>query len=171
MQSKFTKPPVIKILQWIHVSTLIIGVGVIFLLHLYPENILDFLRLPAFLKDINPFLGFGWPASLHVYQVILVFFLVVSLIDALGLLFYESRPWRIFSDLSSFLGFLIIWPASVFFIFTLVSTEGLKPQSIHTALVYFGFTFFIFILDLVTWFVDEQAIFVRKLVKIPMFRK
>ena len=166
MRTQFGKPKIFSVLQLLHVSTVVAAIIIIFLLHLHPSNLLDVLRFPAFLKDINPLLGFAWPASLHVYQFTLVFFLAVSLIDALGLVFYQSRTWRLFSDISSFLGFLIIWPVSLFFIFTLASAETLESQSIQTALVYFGLTFFLFILDLVTWFIDEQALLVRRLAKL-----
>lgn len=160
------KPIPIKILQWLHLTIVGIAVSVISLLHFYPVNFLDFLRVPLFLKEINSLLGFGWSASLHVYQIILVFFLFITLVDGLGLLFYHSKIWRLISDLSSFLGFLIIWPAGLFFIFVLASAETLKSQSVQTALFYFLISLFLFILDLITWFVDEKAILVRKLTRI-----
>jgi len=161
-----TKPVPVKILQWLHLIIFVTAVGIIFVLHYYPEDFLDFLRVPLFLRDINSMLGSSWPVSLHIYQIILIFFLLLTLIDSLGLLFYHSKSWRIISDLSSFLGFLIIWPVALFFVFTLVSSDNLDLQNIKTALVYFIFSFSLFILDLVTWFVDEQSFLARGLIKI-----
>lgn len=152
------KPAIVKFLQWAHLAIVITSIITISLLHYYTENFLDFLRLPTFLKDIDLFLGSGWPASLHVYQAILLFFIFVSLVDALGLFFYSSRVWRLISDASSFLGFLIILPVCVFFILTLASLDNLSLQSIQTILVYFAISLVIFILDLVTWFVEDRSL-------------
>ena len=156
------KPKVVTILQWVHLGIFLISIIVIFLLHYYPYQFFDFLRLPTFLKDIDIFLGFGWPASLHVYQAVLIFFIFVAFVDSLGLLFYSHRFWRLISDLFSFLGFLIILPVSFFFIFTLAAAEGIGQYSIKTAIVYFVISFLIFVLDFVTWFVDERSFLKRK---------
>ena len=152
------KPEIVRILQFVHLAIFTLAIFVIFLLHLYTQNFLDFLRIPIFLKSINPLLGFGWPASLHVYQTILVFSLFLIFVDAAGLFFYRSRIWRIISDVSSFLGLLVIWPVALFFIFTLASAEKLEAQNIQTITVYFLLSLFLVILDLVTWFVDEQSL-------------
>jgi|SRR3989344_4490563 len=155
---------IIRVLQWIHLSIFLLVVGTITLLHLITKDFFDFLRLPQFLRTLNPLLGFGWPVSLHVYQAILVFFLLITLTDGLGLLFYRSKTWRLISDVSSFLGFLIIWPTALFFLFSLASSETLRVIDIQTAILFFIFAFLLFLLDLVTWFVDEQS-FLGKRIK------
>lgn len=151
----------LKILQFIHLLIFVSGILIVLILHLITFNFWDFLRLPQLLKDLNPLFGFGWPASLHVYQSILVFAMIVSLINGLGLVFYKLKQWRAISDLSSFLGVLIIWPVSLLLLFTLASAENLDLANIKTIFIYFGFTFLIAVLDLVTWFVDEQS-FVKR---------
>ena len=165
MRSDIAKPKIVIILQWIHLFVFIAVVGIISLLYYYPENLLDFLRLPLFLREIDLLIGQDWPASLHVYQIVLIFSLILVFIDALGLLFYRSKLWRMVSDVSSFLGFLIIWPVALFFIFTLSSFNNISLQNIHTALIYFFFSFLLFVLDLITWFVDEQSFLVKKLAR------
>ena len=136
-----TKTKVFKILQLIHLAIFIIGVSVVTLLHIYTKEFWDFLRIPIFLKSINEFLGHGWPASLHVYQSILLVSLFLALINGLGVFLYRSKLWRYVSDISSFLGFLIIWPVTLFFAFTLVSVENLSAININTILAYFAFSF------------------------------
>jgi len=122
------------------------------------------MRLPRLIGDLNPLFGFGWPASLHVYQSILIFAILVAFINCLGLILYNSNLWRKISDISSFLGVLIIWPTSLFLLFALASAENLNTQNIQTIFIFFGLTFLIAILDLITWFVDEQS-FVKKIRK------
>src|SRR4030042_2874693 len=134
----------ITVLQWIHLSVFLFVAGTITLLHIITKDFLDFLRLPQFLKTLNPLLGFGWPVALNVYDVILVFFLLVTFIDALGLLYYSNKTWKFLSDISSFLGFLVIWPTALFFLFSLASSETLKVIDVQTATVFFIFAFLLF---------------------------
>ena len=154
--------PKIRILQFAHLVIFLVGILVVSALHIRTSNFWDFLRLPKLISDLNPLFGFGWPASLHVYQSIMVFAIIVALINGSGLIFYSSKIWRFLSDMSSFIGFLIIWPVSLFLLFTLASAENLDLQNIQTITVYFGFTFLIAVLDLITWFTDEQG-FVKRL--------
>lgn len=152
---------VTKYLQIAHCCIFLTGIGVVTALHIKTADFWDFLRLPQLISDLNPLFGFGWPASLHVYQSILVFAIIVALINTTGLIFYNSKIWRFLSDLLSFVGFLFIWPVSLFLLFTLASAENLDMQNIQTIIVYFGFTFAIAVLDLITWFVDEKSFWMR----------
>ena len=152
------KPKIVTILQTIHLVVFVASAGTIFLLHIFTKNFLDFLRMPAYVKAIDPWASIDWPGSLHFYHVILVFIFFLTLINALGLIYYSSRTWRIVSDLSSFLSFLIVLPASLFFIYTIASSGQLSAVNIQAGLFFFAITFFVFILDLVTWYVDEQSL-------------
>ena len=154
---KYQKPRIVYVLQIIHFATFVLAVTIIFLLHIFTQNFLDFLRMPAYVKAIDPWAASDWPGSVHFYHVVLLFFVTLTLINALGLFFYSSRLWRIISDISSFLGFFIIWPASLFFIYTLASSGPLSGEVIKSALFFFTVTFSLFVLDLVTWYVDEQS--------------
>ena len=156
--------PKIRFLQFAHLVIFLVGILVVSALHIKTANFWDFLRLPKLISDLDPLFGFGWPASLHVYQSILTFAIIVALINGSGLIFYSSKLWRFLSDLSSFIGFMFIWPVSLFLLFTLASAENLDLQNIQTITFYFGFTFLIAVLDLVTWFIDEQG-FVKRLSK------
>lgn len=151
----------IRLLQVIHLLIFIAGVSTVTILHIKIQNFWDFLRLPQLISDLNPLFGFGYPAPLHIYQSILIFALIVAFVNSLGLVFYKSKLWRFTSDLSSFLGVLIIWPVSLFLLFTLASAENLSTNNIQTIAVYFSFTFTIAILDLVTWFADEESFLKR----------
>lgn len=153
--------PKTRYLQFIHVTIFSIGTLAVIILHIKTSNFWDILRLPQLISDLNPLFGFGYPASLHIYQSILVFALIIALVNSLGLVFYKSKLWRFTSDISSFLGVLIIWPVSLFLLFTLASAENLSAKNIQTIAVYFTFTFTIAILDLVTWFVDEESFMKR----------
>lgn len=152
------KPQIVTVLQIAHLCVFLIGVFIVVILHIYTQNFWDFLRLPTFLKSIDDFLNQAYPASLHIYQSILIFSMIITFIDALGLFFYKSKSWKIASDLTSFLGLLIIWPVALFFIFTIATAKNMSTLTIQTIYTYFGLSMLIFILDLVTWFVDEQAL-------------
>lgn len=156
------KPKIVSFLQYVNLIFFFTAISTITLLHVYTNNFLDFLRLPRLIYSMNPLLGHGWPASLHVYQFVLVLSIILVFIDSLGLFFYSSKTWRFISDFTSFLGFLIIWPASLFFIFTIASAENLRAIDVQTSLVYFAITFSLFLLDIITWFVDEQSYFQKR---------
>lgn len=153
-----TRSKILKFLQFIHLIVFLSGSIIITLLHIYTKDFWDFLRIPNLLKEINTFLGHGWPASLHVYQAILLLSLFLALINALGLFLYKLKLWRYVSDISSFIGFLIIWPVTLFLAFTLVSVENLSDKNIQTILTYFVFSFLIFLLDLITWYFDDNSL-------------
>ncbi len=148
----------LRLLQLTHLTILIIGILVITILHIFTQNFWDFLRIPVFLRSIDEFLGQGWPISLSVYHAVLVTSLLVALINAAGLIFYKNKVWRIATDIVTFVGFLIIWPICLFFALILATAQNLSEQNVHTILVYFLFTLSIFILDLVTWYFDDQSL-------------
>lgn len=152
------KPKIVSALQYVNLIFFFAAISTITLLHVNTDNFLDILRLPRLIHTINPLVGHGWPASLHVYQFVMVFSIILIFINSLGLFYYSSKIWRFATDISSFLGFLIIWPTALFFVFTIASAENLKVIDFQTAIVYFGVTFSIFILDLITWFIDDQSL-------------
>lgn len=152
------KQKTLLILQILHLSAFLTGSIAIILLHIYTRNFLDFLRLPKFLREINALLNYSWPNSLHIYQIILISSLSIAAVDFLGLFFYRSKLWRFVSDLTSFLGFIVILPVILFFIFTLFYLKDLSYLNIQTIITYFSFTLFIFTLDFVTWLFDEKSL-------------
>jgi len=154
----FKKPLAVKILQWIYLLIFIFVVGMIIVLHNVPNEMLVTLRVPQFLREIDPFLGYTWPSSLLVYQATLLFSLFLILVDSLGLFFYNALFWRIFSDLSSFLGLFVAWTIILFFVFSLTFSNVLEDDNIQTAIIFLVLSLFLFILDLVTFAVDEQSL-------------
>ena len=163
--SNSEKPLAVKVLQWVYLIIFLFSIGTIVTLHNLPDEILIILRVPRFLREIDPFLGFAWPASFHIYQATLLLFLFLIFIDGLGLFFYQSRFWRLISDLSSFVGLFVIWSVFLFFIFSLTLAEGFEERNIQTTIVFLLLAFFLFILDLITFLVDEQSLGRRLLKK------
>ena len=154
--SQSEKPHNVKILQWVHLSIFLFTIALIVVVHNLPENKLEIFRVPQFLREIDQFLNFSWPSSLFIYQITLILFLTITFLNSLGLIFYSSLVWRIISDLASFLGLFVIWSAAFFLAFSLAVGYFSNSQNVQTALSFFIFALFLFILDLVTFFVDEQ---------------
>lgn len=152
------KRDVLKSLQYVHLTVFLVFVTIIFLLHLITSNFLDVLRFPNYFKAIDPFALPTWPSGFHFYHVILALLVGLPLINALGLVFAKHPIYRIVSDLSSFLGFLILWPTALFFIFTLSSALNLTSENIQSSLIFFGASILVFILDLITWYFDEESL-------------
>lgn len=152
------KPQPVKILQWIHFLLFLLITVTIILLHIYTDNFLDFLRFPEYVKAVDFFASPNWPEGFHFYHVILLSILLLTLINGFGLIFYENKVWRITTDLASFLNILFMWPISLFFLFTLASSEYLTAQNIQSSLIFFVITFIVFVLDLVTWYIDDHSL-------------
>jgi len=155
---KVKKPKSVKVLQIIHFTVFILAISIISLQHIFTQNFLDILRMPAYVKAIDPWAASDWPGNFHFYHVILIFYISLTFINGMGLFYYSKKIWRVISDGSSFLSFLIIWPISLFFIYTVASTGPLDKLTIQSAVLFSIITFSLFILDLVTWYVDEQSL-------------
>lgn len=135
----------IRILQWTHLLIFFLLSTIIILLHIYTDNFLDLLRFPEYVKAIDVYSTPNWPAGFHLYHVILISILLLTLINGVGLMSYENKIWRIVSDLASFLNLLFMWLISLFFVFTLASSDLLSPENIQSSLIFFSATFVVFI--------------------------
>lgn len=162
------KPAIVKILQLLHFLVFLTLITFIILMHNLPANTFQILRIPTFLQQIDPFLVFSYPSSLFIYQITLILFLAIAFINSLGLFFYSARFWRLVSDLSSFLGLFVVWSVVLFFILSLSFEFFTTSENVQTAFVYVIIAFFLFILDLITFFVDENHLgrkFLRRYLK------
>lgn len=153
-----SKTLLVNILQWIHLLLFFSITSIIILLHIFTDDFLDFLRFPEYVKAIDAYTPINWPAGFHFYHVILISIILITFINGLGLRYYSNKIWRIISDLASFLNILFMWPTALFFLFTLASSEELSVQNIQSSLIFFAAAFLVFILDLVTWYVDDQSL-------------
>ena len=149
---------ILRILQFAHLLVFVTAAVIIISLHVFSVDFLDFLRIPMFLRVVDGSLGNSWPKSLNVYHTILLLSFLLALINASGLFLYKMKLWRYISDISSFLGVLIVWPVALFFAFILATAGNLSIDSIKTIFTYFFVSMFIFILDLITWYFDDESL-------------
>lgn len=163
-ESTAQKPAIVKVLQWINLIVFLTSVTLVIAMHNLSESTLQTIRVPTFLQQIDQFLDYAWPASLHVYQVVLVIFLLIIFVNSLGLILYTSVIWRTISDLLSFLGLFLVWTAGVFFVLALSLGMFTSSENVQTALIFLIVSVLLFLLDLVTFFVDEQHLG-RKFIK------
>lgn len=127
------------LLRLLNLGICLTAVSVVVLLHTYTENFYDYLRMPQFLQAIDPQLGFSYPVSLHVYQFILVFAVVVSFINGIGL-FNQSRRLNKTSYYCSFISLFVVLFAASFLVYFIAVGHDMTGRILQTMIIYFFFT-------------------------------
>ena len=147
----------VKILRWVYLGIFLIGLFTVVLLHTVPKPFLDIARVPTFIRAAEPYLGFPYDPSLLIYQVTLLSFLFISLVDSISLFFFSSNMMRKISAYTSLLGALLIGFAGVYFLYSLWAV-GLSSALTSTILIYLTVSLLLLILDIFTFRVDEDLI-------------
>jgi hypothetical protein len=151
------KPKEVKILQWVYLLIFLISFGMIVLMHAIPKPFLDIIRMPTYIRAAEPFLKFPYDASLLIYQITLLFFVALTLVDSVSLFFFSSKTMKKVSALSSFVGFILIGVVFFYFLYSL-ALIGLESWLAVTALIYLMVSIFLMVLDLYTFEVDEELL-------------
>jgi len=147
----------IKILRWVYLGIFLVGFFTVVLLHAVPKPFLDIVRVPTFIRAAEPYLGFPYDPSLLIYQITLLSFLVISLVDSISLFFFSSNMMRKISAYTSLLGVILIGFAGVYFLYSLLAV-GLSSALTSTILIYLTVSLLLLILDIFTFRVDEDLI-------------
>jgi len=147
----------VKILRWVYLGIFLIGLFTVVLLHTVPKPFLDIARVPTFIRAAEPYLGFPYDPSLSIYQITLLSFLFISLVNSISLFFLSSNAMRKISACTSLLGVILIGFVGVYFLYSLLAV-GLSSTLTSTILIYLTTSFLLFILDIVTFKVDEDLI-------------
>ena len=145
----------VKILRWIYLGIFLVGFFTIVLLHVVPKPFLDIIRMPTFIRAAEPYLGFPYHPSLLVYQITLLLFLFISLVNAISLFFFSSNIMRKISVYTSFLGIVLIVSVGVYFLYSLLAV-GWRSTLTDTIFIYLTASFLLFILDIFTFKVNED---------------
>ena len=144
-------------LQWVYLLIFIVIFGMVVLLHALPKPFLDIIRMPTFIRAAEPYLKFPYDASLLTYQITLLFFIALTLVDSLSLFLFSSKIMKKVSALSSFVGFIIIGVVFFYFLYSL-ALIGLESVLAVTALIYLAISLSLLVLDLYTFEIDEELL-------------
>ena len=147
----------VKILRWVYLGIFLIGFFTIVLLHAVPKPFLDIIRMPTFIRAAEPYLGFSYDPSLLFYQIILLSFFLIVLIDAVSLFFLSSNLIKKISSTFSFVGVILIGLVITYFLYSLLII-GADSILTKTILIYLVVSFSLFTLDLYTFWLDEDLI-------------
>lgn len=147
----------IKILRWVYLGIFMIGFSMIVVLHVVPKPFLDIIRMPTYIRTAEPFLGFPYDRSLLTYQITLLSFIFISLIDSISLFMFSSDYMRKLSAYASLIGIVLIGFVGIYFLYSLFII-GLSSSLTSTILIYISISFLLFILDIFTFRLDKQLI-------------
>ncbi len=147
----------IKILRWVYLGVFLVGFFAIVLMHSVPKPFLDIIRMPTYIRAAEPFLGFPYDRSLLTYQITLLSFIFISLIDSISLFMFSSAWMRKLSAYASLIGIILIGFVGIYFLYSLFII-GFGSALTSTILIYISISFLLFILDIFTFRLDEQLI-------------
>ncbi len=153
------KPASVQILQWVYLLVFISIVTIVFSIHSIPRPFLDTLRIPTFFSDAQPYLGFSYISSMTVYHFTFAYFLLIILVDAISLFFYSNKILKHVSLATSFFGFFLIGFMVLYFLYSLLVIGFSTESAGYSALVFLLLSIFFFVLDLITFFVEEEGIY------------
>ena len=105
---KVKKPKSVKVLQITHFTVFILAISIISLQHIFTQNFLDILRMPAYVKAIDPWAASDWPGNFHFYHVVLIFYISLTFINGMGLFYYSKKFIKSKSRIQSKLPLLIL---------------------------------------------------------------
>src|SRR3989304_7729649 len=146
----------VKSLLAIYVFIFIIAVGLIIATHATPSPALAVFRIPRNLREVGPQIGFSWPTSLRVYHFFLVFFFTTVLLNGISLSKIANQKWHSICRISSFLGILLTWSVTLFFLLLLTLDGNFYATNLKNSLVFSLIAFALFIVNLLTFVVAQK---------------
>lgn len=147
---------IIKTLLASYVLTFILAIGLIAAMHTVPPPALAVFRIPTDLREVGPHLGLSWPTSLKIYQIFLLLFFTVVLLNGLGLYKINNLKWRSICKITSFLGLLLMWSVFLFFMLPLILDSNFDPINLKTSFIYSLLAFAFFIVNLLTFAIVQK---------------
>ena|SRR3989344_6330661 len=153
---KKEKPKSIKILQWVYLFILVFAVLSVYVLHNTDTSFLHFLRLPLFFKDSQESLGVSYVSSLTVYHFTFAYFILIFGVDIVSFFNYSNEFLRRLSLWTTVFGFAIFGLMLLYFLYSLVFLWSKDASSAFSALIFFLLALFLFLLDLITYLVEER---------------
>jgi hypothetical protein len=153
------KPASVKILQWTYFVAFLSIVAAATIIHNTERPFLDVLRIPTFFRLAEPYVGFSYKASLTIYHFTFAYFILLILVDAVCLFWYSNKFLKQLSLLSSYIGFFLIGFIFLYFLYSFFLIGFADHQAAVSALIFLLLSQTFFILDLITFFVEEQGIY------------
>ncbi|OGY22696.1 MAG: hypothetical protein A2126_03810 [Candidatus Woykebacteria bacterium GWB1_45_5] len=153
------KPASVKILQWTYLAAFLSIVATATIIHNTERPFLDILRIPTFFRLAEPYVGFSYKASLTIYHFTFAYFLLLILVDAVCLFWYSNKFLKQLSLLSSYIGFFLIGFILLYFLYSSFLIGFADRQAAVSALIFFLLSLTFFVLDLITFFVEEEGIY------------
>lgn len=153
------KPASVKVLQWIYLMAFLSIVATAAIIHNTERPFLDVLRPPTFFRLAEPYVGISYKASLTIYHFTFAYFLLLILVDAICLFWYFNKFLKQLSLVSSYIGFFLIGFIFLYFMYSFLLIGFADRQAAVSALIFLLLSLTFFILDLITFFVEEQGIY------------
>jgi len=153
------KPVSVKILQWIYLLVFVSIIAAITIIHNTQQSFLDVLRIPTFFRAAEPYVGISYISSMTAYHFTFAYFLLIILIDAVCLFWYSNKFLKQLSLVSSYFGFFLIGFIVLYFLYSFTVIGFSSPTAGTSAFVFLVLSFSFFLLDLITFFVEEEGIY------------
>lgn len=147
------EPEAVRILKWVYLIVFLVGSAFVIALSIFNESTLQLVQF----SQVTSVIGNGY-GVLQVFKFLATFYLFLMFIDTVSLFNYKSLALREVSAISSLVGFLLMGMGSLFMIYVLALSTSISTEVAIVALLYLVIAVGLFLLDLLTFFVEEEGL-------------
>lgn len=147
------EPESVRILKWVYLIVFITAGAFVAVLTATSGSIFEPIR---FSNLIVP--NATGTEVVNVFRFLVGFYLFLILVDAVALFNYKVSPLREISSIASLIGFFLMGLSTLFMVYVMGISSGGVGETTLVALLYLVLAVGLFLLDLLTFFVDEQEL-------------
>jgi len=142
----------VTLLRNIYFALFVLGVTFVALMHTFERPLLDWFRVPTFIKMASDVNGLAYFPTFKIYQFTLVFSIISIFIDGLCLTKYKNKLLLKLSEWTTFAGAALMLLTIGYFLYNLFFVgEALLP----TNLIFLGLATILVIVDIITFDTDK----------------
>jgi hypothetical protein len=146
------EPEAVRILKWVYLAVFAVAGAFALMLTFSTNSIFEVLRFSNVVQASN-----GFPI-LTIFRLLVGFYLILILIDAVSLFNYRSSLWREVSAVASLIGIVLMGLGSLFMVYILAAANLVSNATAVLSLLYLVVAVGLFLLDLLTFFVEEEGL-------------
>ncbi|OGY29892.1 MAG: hypothetical protein A3F35_00435 [Candidatus Woykebacteria bacterium RIFCSPHIGHO2_12_FULL_45_10] len=144
------EPEAVRILKWVYLIVFVVVGAFVLVLTIVTGSSFEFLRFSRLIE------GPAAPLILNIFRFLVGFYLLLMLVDAVSLFNYRSVLWREASSIASLLGIILTGLGAIFMIYIMGVAGLISTQTNIIALLYLVIAVGLLLLDLLTFFVEEE---------------
>lgn len=147
------EPEAVRILKWVYLIVFLVAGSIVTILTVSSGSLFEPVRFSNVVS-----LNAAGSQIAAVFRFLVAFYLFLIFVDTVSLFNYKSLALREISSLVSLVGFFLMGVASLFMVYILAASSGAVGTTTVVAMLYLVISVGLFLLDLLTFFIDEQEL-------------